>query len=80
VRNILKALGKIGKGGASIVGAVLGVGGIGAAVAGGDEQIAACISTVLSQPAGTVTLVGVALLVFGIGRKAGFVVGKEAPK
>lgn len=74
--NILKTIGKLGKGAATIVGAVLGVGGVGAAVASGNEQIAACITTILSQPEGAVTMLGVVLLLFGVGRKAGWIASK----
>lgn len=78
MKNILRVLGKIGKGGASIIGAVLGVGGIGAAVASGNEQVASCVTTMLSQPEGAVTMIGVVLLLFGVGRKAGWIAGKES--
>lgn len=76
--NLLKTLGKLGKGAATIVGAVLGVGGVGAAVASGNKQIADCVSVLLSQPEGALTMIGVVLLLFGIGRKAGWVAGKDS--
>lgn len=79
MKNILKVLGRVGKGAVSLIGAALGLGGVGAAVASGNEQIAACVTTVLSQPEGVVTMVGVVLLLFGVGRKAGFIAGKEPP-
>ncbi len=78
--NILKTLGKVGKGFATIAGAVLGIGGVGAAVASGNDQIASCVTLILSQPEGVVMSVGVVLLLFGYGRKAGFIAGKETPK
>ena len=79
MNGVLKFLGKFGKGAASIVGTVLGVGGIGAAVAGGNKQIGDCVATMLSQPEGAVTMIGVVLLLFGVGRKAGWIAGKATP-
>jgi len=71
--GILRTLGKVGKGFATIAGSVLGVGGLGAAVVGGNDQLAACVTTLLSQPEGASTMIGVLLLAFGIGRKAGWI-------
>lgn len=70
--KIPRILGTILKGAVTIVGGVLGVGGIGAAVASGDQQLATCVTYVLSQPAGAVTILGAVLLLFGFGRKAGW--------
>lgn len=73
--KILRTLGKVGKGFATVAGAVLGVGGVGAAVANGNEQIAACVTALLAQPEGVITMLGVVLLLFGVGRKAGWLAG-----
>ncbi len=78
MRKLLGGIGKLGKGFATIAGTVLGVGGVGAAVTGGNEQIAACITTLLSAPEGVLTVAGVALVLFGVGRKAGWVAGTTA--
>jgi hypothetical protein len=76
VRNILKFLGRVGKGGATIAGAVLGLGG--AAAAAGNDQLAGCISLLLKQPEGMLTVGGALLLLFGLGRKAGWIAGKTS--
>ena len=70
IGKVLKTLGTVGKGFATVVGSVLGIGGVGAAVAGGNEQLAACITTLLSQPEGITMALGGVLVAFGIGRKA----------
>lgn len=74
IKGLLRTLGKLGKGGATIAGAVLGLGG--AAFGGGDE-LGKCVEVVLHQPAGTATFLGVALALFGLGRKAGWVGGQD---
>lgn len=74
MKNVLKFLGKLGKGGATIAGAVLGVGG----VTLGGSDVLDCFSKVTSAPADTVTAIGLALLLFGVGRKAGAVAGKSS--
>lgn len=73
MKNVLRFLGKLGKGGATIAGAALGVGG----VAVGGSDVLECFTKVASAPAETVTTIGLALLIFGIGRKAGNVAGKS---
>lgn len=78
MKKLLGIIGRLGKGAATIAGTVVGIGGIGAAVAGDNEQIAACITTLLSAPEGIVTVAGVALVLFGVGRKAGWVAGGTA--
>ena len=80
IGKILKTLGTVGKGFATVVGSVLGIGGVGAAVAGGNDQLAACVTTFLSQPEGISTTLGVILVMFGIGRKAGFLAAPAAKK
>lgn len=70
MKGILRTLGKLGKGGATIAGAALGLGGV---AFGGGDDLGRCIEVVLTQPAGTATFLGVALALFGVGRKAGWV-------
>lgn len=74
MKKLLAAIGKLGKGAATIVGAVLGVGGItlGAAT-GGNDQLAACVSELMKQPDTALTTIGVAVFLFGVGRKAGWI-------
>lgn len=69
MKNILKVLGRLGKGGATIAGAVLGLGG---AAFGGGDDLGKCIEVAVKQPAATATFLGASLLLFGIGRKAGW--------
>lgn len=76
MKNILRALGKLGKGAATIAGAVLGVGG----VTLGGSDILDCFTKITQSAPDTLTALGLALLIFGVGRKAGFVTGKETPK
>lgn len=73
MKDIFRILGKLGKGGATIAGAVLGLGG---AAFGGGDDLSKCLEVVLSQPAATATFLGVALALFGVGRKAGWVGGQ----
>lgn len=75
LKGLLRTLGKLGKGGATIAGAVLGLGG---AAFGGGDDLGKCIEVVLHQPAGAATFLGVALALFGIGRKAGWVGGQAS--
>ena len=70
--NILKFVGKFGKGFATIAGGVLGVGGI--ALGGGDE-LSKCFTALSHQPAEGAAMIGVLMAVFGIGRKAGWIAG-----
>lgn len=74
-------LGTVAKGLVSVIGATLGVGGVGVALAKGDDQLAACVSMILAQPEGLVATVGVVLVLFGVGRKAGYLgaTGKTGP-
>lgn len=72
MKGLLRLLGKVGKGGATIVGAVLGVGGVSL----GGTDVLDCFTKITSAPADTLTAVGLALLLFGIGRKAGVAIGK----
>lgn len=72
MKGILKFLGKLGKGGATIAGAVLGVGGVSL----GGTDVLDCFTKITAAPADTLTAVGLALLLFGIGRKAGVTVAK----
>lgn len=72
MKKLLLFLGKLGKGGATIVGTALGVGG----VTLGGSDVLECVTTVLSSPPETLTAVGLALVLFGIGRKAGNTAGK----
>lgn len=72
MKGVLKFLGKLGKGGATIAGAVLGVGGVSL----GGTDVLDCFTKITSAPADTLTAVGLALLLFGIGRKAGVTVAK----
>lgn len=73
MKGVLKFLGKLGKGGATIAGAVLGVGG----VTLGGTDVLDCFAKITSAPADTLTAIGLALLLFGVGRKAGNVAGKS---
>lgn len=77
MRKILGTLGKVLKGGATIVGAVLGVGGvaIGASSDNG-AAIAHCISELAKQPDGILAGLGAVIFLFGFGRKAGWI-GRE---
>lgn len=74
MKGVLRFIGKLGKGGATIAGAVLGVGG----VTLGGSDILDCFSKITSAPADTLTAIGLALLLFGVGRKAGAIAGKES--
>lgn len=76
MKNILNVLGKLGKGAATIAGAVLGVGG----VTLGGTDVLDCFTKITQSAPETLTTVGLALLIFGVGRKAGFVAGKETTK
>jgi len=67
VKGILRFLGKLGKGGATIAGAVLGVSGVSL----GGNDVLECFTKITSAPAETLTALGLALLLFGVGRKAG---------
>lgn len=67
MKGILRFLGKLGKGGATIAGAVLGVGGVSL----GGTDVLDCFNKITSAPAETLTALGLALLLFGVGRKAG---------
>lgn len=75
MKGVLRFLGKLGKGGATIAGAVLGVGGVSL----GGSDILSCFQKITSAPAETLTAFGLALLLFGIGRKAGDAAAKDAP-
>ena len=77
MKNVLKFLGKLGKGGATIAGAVLGVGGI---AAGGGDMLANCIGELLKQPDSAITTAGIVLFLLGFGRKAGYITAKEESK
>lgn len=74
MKNILKVLGSLGKGGLTVVGTVLGVGGV---AAGGGDMLAQCISELTKQPDGAIAAVGIVLALLGIGRKAGYIAGEE---
>ena len=75
MKGLLKVLGKLGKGGATIAGTVLGVGGVSL----GGTDVLDCFTKITQSAPDTLTAVGLALLLFGVGRKAGFVTGKEKP-
>lgn len=66
--GILRTIGGLGKGGATIAGALLGFGG---AVFGGGDQLQKCLDMLTKQPASATALLGGALVLFGLGRKAG---------
>lgn len=72
MKGVLRFLGKLGKGGATIAGAVLGVGGVSL----GGTDVLDCFQKITTAPADTLTAVGLALLLFGIGRKAGVTAAK----
>jgi hypothetical protein len=72
VKKILRFIGKLGKGGATIAGAVLGVSGVSL----GGTDVLDCFQKITTAPADTLTALGLALLLFGIGRKAGAVATK----
>lgn len=72
MKGLLRTLGKLGKGGATIAGAVLGVGGVSL----GGTDVLDCFTKITSAPADTLTALGLALVLFGIGRKAGSTVTK----
>lgn len=74
MKGLLRTLGRLGKGGATIAGAVLGVGG----VSFGGTDILECFTKITSAPGDTLVAVGLALLLFGIGRKAGHEAGKTS--
>lgn len=67
--NVLKVLGKLGKGAATIAGGVLGIGGVSL----GGTDVLGCIEQITKSAPDALTAVGLALLIFGVGRKAGFV-------
>lgn len=67
MKSILRILGKVLKGGATIAGTVLGAGG----VTLGGTDVLDCFTKITQAPAETLTTLGLALLIFGIGRKAG---------
>ena len=69
MKNILRVLGKLGKGGATIAGAVLGVGG----VTLGGTDVLGCVEQITKSTPDVLTAAGLALLIFGVGRKAGAV-------
>lgn len=72
--NVLKVIGKVGKGFATIAGAILGLGGL---VGGGGDQVAKCVETLLSQPDTGAVVAGVVIVLFGIGRKAGWIASQK---
>ena len=71
MNKVLGLLGKLGKGAATIAGGVLGIGG----VTLGGTDILGCIEKLTKSTPDALTAVGLALLIFGVGRKAGFVAG-----
>ena len=70
--KVLSTIGRIGKGFATIAGAVLGIGGF---AFGGGANMDACLKTFMSQPANGAVAIGVLLAAFGLGRKAGWIAG-----
>jgi hypothetical protein len=70
--KIPRVFGTALKGLTTLVGGVLTAGGVGSAVASGDSQLATCMSYILSQPEGVVTMLGAVFVLFGFGRKAGW--------
>lgn len=74
MKNVLGVIGKLGKGAATIAGAVLGIGG---ASLGGGTDLMGCLDTITKSAPNALTAVGLALIIFGIGRKAGFVAGGD---
>lgn len=73
-RGVLKAAGGAGKGFASLVGAVLAIGG---AAMGGSDQVADCIKTLMSSQDTATLFIGLLTLTLGLARKAGAVHGAE---
>jgi hypothetical protein len=73
VRKILGTLGKLGKGAATIAGGVLGIGGVSL----GGTDILGCVDKLTKSAPDVLTAAGLALLIFGLGRKAGFVAGND---
>lgn len=70
MKGILRTLGRIGKGAGTVVGTVVTGGGV---ALGGGDTLARCFEEVAKLDAGALALLGVALAVFGFGRKAGWV-------
>ena len=79
IGSVLRRLGTIGKGFATIAGAVLGVAGVGTATASSDDVLK-CMTTILSQPEGALIGSGALLFFFGVGRKAVWVAGGAKKK
>lgn len=77
MNKILKRLGTLGKGFATIVGAILGVGGLSTSLAtGSSDTLALCMTELAKQPANTITMLGIGLTIFGVARKAGAATAK----
>lgn len=74
MKNILKFLGSVGKGGLTALGGALGIGGI--AVGGGD-LLSQCITELTKQPDSAIAAVGIVLALLGLGRKTGYIAGSE---
>jgi len=72
--KLLGWLGSIGKGWGTILGLATTIVG---ALFGGGKDLSNCLKYIGAQPANGAVLIGVLLLMFGIGRKAGWV---AAPK
>jgi len=63
-------LGTLGKGFATLSGAILGVGGL---FFGGGDKLAECVKYLSQQPASGAAALGILLALFGVGRKAGWI-------
>jgi hypothetical protein len=74
---VLKFLGKIGKGLATIVGVVLVGGGVGAGTVGHGPAVGDAVNTIATNAPALISAIGVLLAAFGIGRKAGVAAASE---
>ncbi len=74
LHRVLRFIGSLGKGGASIFGAVLAA--LGVSLGGGNE-LKDAVNTIMNNLPALISAVGVVLAAFGVGRKAGYVAGKD---
>jgi hypothetical protein len=74
---VLKLLGKLGKGLATIIGVVLVGGGVGTGVVTNSNGVTEAVQTISQNLPALITAIGVLLAAFGIGRKAGDAAAKE---